>query len=116
MNVTYSTGPLENQAPNRSRTVFTKVLNNNSSTSITARIKVFRLNGTKTLIQNILITVPPNSSRFVVKNLATNVQQFEVQIKVSTNCNVLVGVFGKTGTGNLNPTHRVVHSELTRIL
>lgn len=109
----YSTGPLENQAGNRSRRVFTKILNNGSS-SITARVRVFRLNGTKVILQTVTVTVAPNSSRFVITSLGTSVQQFEVQIRVDGE-NVLLGVFGKTSTGNLNPTHRLVHSELTVI-
>lgn len=109
----YSTGPLENQAGNRTRRVFTKILNN-GSTSISARVRVFRLNGTKVLLQSVTVTVPANSSRVVSTLLGTSVQQFEVQIRVNGE-NVLLGVFGKTSTGNLNPTHRLVHSELTII-
>ncbi|MGD8188957.1 hypothetical protein ACQCN2_03040 [Brevibacillus ginsengisoli] len=85
----YSTGSLEKQAPNRSRKVFTKVLNKGTS-SITARVRVFKLNGTKELIQSISLTVPPKSSRFVNTLLGTHIKQFEVQIQVNGQ-NVTLG-------------------------
>ncbi|MUT68340.1 hypothetical protein [Paenibacillus sp. NEAU-GSW1] len=107
----YSTGPLENQALNRSTTVFTKVLNNSSNKSTKVKVLVFKLNGNKKLISSRHFTVPPKSSSFVVTDLKSNVEQFEVKIIVLGNA--LLGVFGKTARGNLNPSHRLVHSELT---
>lgn len=57
MPLVYSTGPLENQidatAAKSSTSVYTKVLNNHEHTTITAKIKVFRLDGTKTLIDTV---------------------------------------------------------------
>ncbi|MBM7656338.1 hypothetical protein [Neobacillus cucumis] len=51
MPLVYSTGPLENQidatAAKSSTQVYTKVLNNHEHTTITAKIEVFRLDGTK---------------------------------------------------------------------
>lgn len=107
----YSTGPLENLASNRSTTVFTKVLNNSRKRSTKVRVLVYRLNGRKKLISSRLLTIPPKSSSFVETVLNSNVFQFEVRIKVLGSA--LLGVFGKTARGNLNPSHRLVHSELT---
>ncbi|ULL14120.1 hypothetical protein DVH26_06470 [Paenibacillus sp. H1-7] len=107
----YSTGPLENQANNRSTTVFTKVLNNSRTKNVRVRVLVFQLNGSKRLISNRLLTVPPGSSNFIATDLNSSVFQFEVRIRVLGSA--LLGVFGKTARGNLNPSHRLVHSELT---
>ncbi|MBB2482102.1 hypothetical protein H5P36_18170 [Bacillus sp. APMAM] len=121
MSLVYSTGPLENQidasAAKSSTTVYTKVLNNHKHTTITAKIEVFRLDGTKTLIDIATLTISPNSSGFHVSDVS-NAFEFEVQIKISPSRDindVLIGVFGKDAAGNLNPSHRLVHKELTRI-
>lgn len=108
----YSTGPLENQASNRSTTVFTKVLSNSKKESIQVKVSVFMLNGRKKLIDSATLTIPPKSSSFIVTDLKSDVFQFEVRIKVIRG-SALLGVFGKTARGNLNPSHRIVHSELT---
>ncbi|UHA72912.1 hypothetical protein [Paenibacillus sp. 481] len=109
----YSTGPLENAATNFSATVFTKLLNNSAFTR-TAVVTVFKLNGVKVLVSTQTVTIPPNSSAFVTADVAA-LAQFEVQVRVNSS-RVLVGVFGKTAADELNPTHRLVHDELTRIL
>ena len=49
----FSTGPLENQLDNAgtiAKTVWIKVENNRSSGNVIVRLRVFRLDGTRTLI------------------------------------------------------------------
>lgn len=120
MPLVYSTGPLENQidatAAKSSTSVYTKVLNNHEHTTITAKIKVFRLDGTKTLIDTVTLTISPNSSSFHISDVS-NAFEFEVQIQINPSWDkddVLIGVFGKDAAGHLNPSHRLVHKELTR--
>jgi hypothetical protein len=125
MPLVYSTGPLENQidatTAMSSTTVYTKVLNNHECTTITAKIEVFRLDGTKILIDTATLSISPKSSGFHVTNLVIPnliVFEFEVQIQIDPSRDkddVLIGVFGKDASGNLNPSHRLVHKELTRI-
>jgi hypothetical protein len=120
MPLVYSTGPLENAVPptTQSASVWTKVLNNHEHTTITAKIEVFRLDGTKTLLDIGTLTIPPLSSGFFSSTRIANQFEFEVQIQISPSNDsddVLIGVFGKTATGDLNPSHRLVHKELTRI-
>ncbi len=119
----YSTGPLENQVTMgaashpASTTVWTKVLNNNECRSIKAKIRVFRLDGTKTLIDSYVLSVGPLSSGFHVSDVSA-ANEFEVQIGISPwrgAHDVLIGVFGKDETGHLNPSHRLVQQELTPI-
>ncbi len=72
----YSTGPLENavglgsQTTTDSKTVWTKVLNNHGCDTIRAAIRVFRLNGTKTLIDSATLTVGPTASAFHVSDVS----------------------------------------------
>ncbi|KMY42805.1 hypothetical protein [Peribacillus loiseleuriae] len=123
MSLVYSTGPLNNETdlvgpPTQSKTVTTNILNNHKHTTITADIKVFSLQGvgTKVLIDSTTLTIPPNTQKFTAT--LTNTLVFEVVIKIhkSEDKNaVLIGVFGKDASGNLNPSHRLVHRELTRI-
>ncbi|MBD8497687.1 hypothetical protein [Paenibacillus arenosi] len=111
---TFSTGPLENAANNRSATVIAKVLNNGTG-QVKAEVSVFKLNGKKKLITRDSVTLSPGTSDFLSVNLNRNVLQFEVEIKI-TGRSALLGVFGKTAGGNLNPTHRVLNSEFTRVI
>lgn len=119
----YSTGPLENAVglgsltTTESKTAWSKVLNNNHHRRIRATIRVFRLNGAKTLIDRVTLAVGPGASGFHVSDVS-GAPQFEVQIAISPGRgadDVLVGVFGKDEAGNLNPSHRLVHQELTPI-
>ncbi|MCC2442983.1 hypothetical protein OCB02_06795 [Bacillus cereus] len=121
MSLVYSTGPLENASrsgvPGQSTSVTTKVLNNHVYTTITATIKLFQLDGTKTLKNTVVLTIPPNSSGHQIFDVST-LLEFEIQIKISPSKDkddVLIGVFGKDASGNLNPSHRLVHKELTQI-
>ncbi|PLT27512.1 hypothetical protein [Peribacillus deserti] len=118
----YSTGPMENATagpdfPTQSTSVITHVLNNHEHKTIIALIRVFMLDGTKTLIDEATLTISPNSNAFRVSNVS-NALTFEVQIQIFPSIDsddVLISSFGRDAAGNLNPSHRVVHKELTRI-
>jgi hypothetical protein len=117
--VYYSTGPIENtkskkDIPGASNNVIVKVLNNDKKHKAFVEIKFFRLNGKKHLIGSAKLTVGPGKSVFRKSNIS-NTLQYEVQIKVTGDAdNVLLGVFGKRN-GTINPSQRVLHSELTKI-
>jgi len=113
----FSTGPLENQLDSDgtiAKTVWIKVLNNRREKSITARIRVFHLDGTKTLIFQNELTVDPGSSAFNTVDLSDTDFEFEVQYDVNHH-GALVSVFTKDETGNLVAAHRVLNSEFTPI-
>jgi hypothetical protein len=120
MSLAFSTGPLENQVAGpvtSSAVVWTKVLNNSDCLSVQATVKVFKLNGSKTLIQQSSLTVEPLASHYVTTNVASAFE-FEVQIGISPReavHDVLISVWGKDASGNLNPSHRLVPQELTPI-
>ncbi|WP_248925192.1 hypothetical protein [Paenibacillus hamazuiensis] len=114
----YSTGPMENDfaLANRSGVVAVKALNNNPIFPAFVTVNIYRLDGTKTLIFSLPLTVNPVSSNFVFPNQVNNAFQFEVELVVQTAGainDVLLSVFGITQVNNLNPSHRVLHSELT---
>lgn len=118
----YSTGPLENAVPERSQTVFLKVLNN-SNNNVDAEVLVFSLDGAKHLNFSDEIPVGPQSSNFTTASVGDKVQ-FEIQVELQgaglevnpdKKPSVLLGAFGKDENGNLVAAHRVVHSEFTKI-
>lgn len=116
--VYYSTGPIENTKTNRrpgaSNDVIVKVLNNDKKHKAFVEVKLFRLNGKKHLIGSAKFTVDPRKSEFRIGNIS-NTFQYEVQIKVTGDVDdVLLSVFGRKN-GNVNPSQRVLHSELTKI-
>ncbi len=113
----YSTGPMENTGSNRSALVFTKVLNNDHCRPVQATIRVFGLNGTKTLIDTVTLAIGPLASNYHTTDVSLT-PEFEVEVAIFPRKaaeDVLVGVFGKLDSGDLNPSHRLVHREMTPI-
>jgi hypothetical protein len=108
-------GPLENEKPN-TEVVWTKILNNNSKTSVTVNVKVFGLNGTKTLVDSQTFTIGPESSGFINTDVS-ELFEYDVEVKVygpdRTVDKTLISVFGKDAEGNLVGAHRVLKSEMT---
>lgn len=115
-NVCFSTGPLENEVLNRSVVALVKVLNNSPAGNVTASVLVFALNGSKDPIFSDSFVVGPRSSDFVVPTVGET-DQFEIQVKLNgpSRNKTLLGVFGEDSAGNLNPSHRLVHTELVKI-
>lgn len=114
--VRYSTGPVENAinlstVPGESRTFFAKAVNNGSSTA-KVRIRLFRLNGEKTLVRSVIFTLAPGASGFRVLNVA-NLVQFEVEFTTNSK-HVLVSGWGKNASGRLVAAHRFSPTELAK--
>lgn len=115
----YSTGPVENainigERPGLSRTVFAKALNNNSTRATTVTIRLYRLNGAKTLVDTQTLNLAPRSSGFVVLNVA-QLFQYEIQFIVR-NKNVLVSAWGKDVKGAPVAVHRFTQKEMKKVL
>jgi len=118
MSKLYSTGPIENASAltvTVASSVIVKLLNNHLNDIAEVEVKVFGLDGTKTLIFIDTILVDPHSSDYRIIDVS-EVLQFEVQIKVINKpFYVLIGVFGRDLDGELVAAQRLVHSELTVI-
>lgn len=114
--IKYSTGPVENAInvallPGESRTFFVKAVNNGPS-SAKVEIKLFRLSGTKVLIDTRTFTLAAGSSTFRILNVS-QLLQFEVQIKTDSK-DVLVSGWGKNASGRLVAAHRYTPEELVK--
>lgn len=110
MPVLYTTGPMEQQGSGVTN-VRVKV-SNESATTVFVTIRVLNLNGTKVVIGSASFSVPANSSTFRTFNVV-GTGQYEVEIELSHNENVLVSSWGRTSAGTLVASHRVLHSEMT---
>lgn len=116
----YTTGPLENLvgAATKSNAVVSKVINNNPTTTATVTVNLYDMglgNVQKVLISSNNLVVPPLFSSVSTSLLAAGVVEFEVELVVQTSgsiSNVQLSVWGEV-SGNLNPSHRVLSSELT---
>ncbi|MEW9702773.1 hypothetical protein [Paenibacillus sp. SI8] len=114
--IKYSTGPVENaiginKLPGISRVVFAKALNN-SSKRATVHVRLFRLNGKKSLVASHTLTLAPGSSGFVQLNVA-QLFQFEIEFIVKEK-NVLVSAWGKRN-GVPVAVHRFTQEEMNKI-
>ncbi|MFK9090013.1 hypothetical protein [Bacillus salipaludis] len=113
----FSTGPLENANGVETTTEesWIKVLNNDDNDTTEVRIRVWDLNGTKTLVGEAVLVVPPNSSDFATF-IVLNTAQYEVQVKIRhEKDDVLISHFGKNVNDELVADHRVLNSEFTKI-
>jgi hypothetical protein len=113
----FSTGPIENQLDQDgtiAKTVYIKIENNNLHKHVTVDVRVYGLDGTKTLIFSNTITVNPHSSSFIIVPLNSTIYEFEVQYEAHHK-GVLVSVFPKDAAGNLVAAQRVLNSEFTLI-
>ncbi len=119
-NQTFVTGPLENAISlsdgTISKTVISKVLNNNCDYTVTALVKVYHLNGSKDLIDCATLTILPQSSQYHVSDVSGE-YEYDVEIEVCGTDkvvdNTVVSVFGKDCHGKLVDAHRVLKSEMT---
>ncbi|MGM1048226.1 hypothetical protein SAMN05661091_4708 [Paenibacillus uliginis N3/975] len=114
--VRYSTGPVENAInvatlPGESRTFFVKAVNNGQS-SARVEIKLFRLNGSKVLVDTRTFTLAAGSSAFRVLNVS-QLLHFEVQIRTDST-HVLVSGWGKNASGRIVAAHRYTPEELAK--
>jgi len=113
----FSTGPIENAIGTSelsvSKTVIVKVLNNGDCRTH-VRIKLFALDGTKREVDCQPLSVSRRASAFVILDVA-ELFEFEIQIAIEKDHDVLVSVWGKDENGNLVAAQRLVHQELVEI-
>lgn len=111
----YSTGPVENSIgagqPGVAATVFVKALNNGCKRARVG-IKLYRLNGVKTLVTQTTLSLAPRASDFAELDVA-ELFQYEIQITTSSK-KVLVSVWGKDPDGVPLASQRFTQSELHR--
>jgi hypothetical protein len=119
----YSTGPLENEVTTPSATFTTTVLNNDHDDAIVATIVTYDLNGMllsgPKLLNDVtlpsLFVAPLSSTSYSVDTTVKN--RYEVQVKVIGKDvgSTLLGGFGTDAADELVSSHRLVHSEWTKI-
>jgi hypothetical protein len=113
----YSTGPLNNLTANDkivSKNIAVNSINQNLQQNAKVTIKVYALNGKKKLIHTVTLIVKPNSSTFNNFNVAKT-KQYEVQF-ITNQPKVLFASFGISPKDRYVAAHRVINSELTRIV
>ncbi|MFC7394408.1 hypothetical protein [Scopulibacillus cellulosilyticus] len=109
----FTTGPIENTGT-PSATINLKFLNNSKSTAV-VRAKVFHLDGAKRKIFDTgFLTIDPKSSAFVLNVDVSGEAQYEVQFRSNlSNKEVQFSSWGFRDNGRVNPSQRVLNSELT---
>ncbi|PGB03761.1 ATPase [Bacillus toyonensis] len=116
----FSTGPIENvgNQPTNATRARVKILNRTAG-SLTGVVRSFRLDGTRTLIEQINFNVAANASEFVnlslVHSTLGQALQYEVEIVPNQNGG-LYSVYGIAPGGVIITAQRVLNSELTQIL
>jgi hypothetical protein len=117
--VVYTTGPIENFVLNRSNTLVVKLRNGNQSIfGALVTVTLFSVLGTITPVNSQIVTVFANTAMNVnFGQFIAIPAEYEVVVQVfnlppALPSDVLVGVYGVDIFGNLNPGHRVLHSEM----
>ncbi|WP_248924601.1 hypothetical protein [Paenibacillus hamazuiensis] len=119
--VFYTTGPLDNLAPAATKTaaVQLRMLNNDTTETAFVAVNVYDASAglaAKKLLTSFPLFVPPISEGNFVTTLAAAIIVYEIELVLQTNgpfSEVQFFVIGKLADGNLNPSHRVLNSELT---
>lgn len=106
-----STGPIENDVPNKSQQAQVAIVNNNT-VNATVRVKVFSLDGLNVLIfdSGNLILFPDSSIESLVSEIE-GVSGWEIQCS-SNKGKVFFDVFGQDANQRFNVNHRIVHAEM----
>lgn len=112
MSYLLSTGPVENAAANASISTWVKVLNNNPTGEVNVEVTVYSLNGEKAQLANSSFVVAPMATEYDVFEI-TDVLEYEVEVLLSNEQNILVSVWGKDADANLVAAHRFVNNELS---
>ncbi|MBO7743149.1 hypothetical protein I8J29_03010 [Paenibacillus sp. MWE-103] len=113
----YTTGPLNNLTEKDktvSKDIVVNALNQNQRVNAKVRIKVYALNGKKKLIHNAAFIVKPNASTYN-SFFVGNAKQYEVQFSTD-HLKVHFASFGISPKDRFVAAHRVINSELTRIV
>jgi len=114
----FTTGPIENvgNQPSNATNARVKILNRTIG-RLTGVVRSFRLNGTRTLIQQQSFNVAPNASTFLTLSLVHPIlgraAQYEVEIAPDQNGG-LFSVYGRTANNIIITAQRVLNSELTQ--
>lgn len=113
----YTTGPLNNLTEKDkivSKDIVVNSLNQNQHEKARVTIKVYSLNGKKKLIHNVSFIVKPHASTYN-SFFVGNAKQYEVQF-ITNQSKVQFASFGISPKDHFVAAHRVINSELTRIL
>jgi hypothetical protein len=116
----FTTGPIENvgNQPANANRAKVKILNRTGGT-LTGVLRSFRLDGTRTLIEQRNFSVAANASALVILSLVHSTlgqaEQYEVEIVPNQNGG-LYSVYGVTPQGVIITAQRVLNTELTQIL
>ncbi|HFJ9464593.1 ATPase [Bacillus cereus] len=115
-----TTGPIENvgNQPANANRVRVKILNRTAG-PLTGVARVFRLDGSLVLIEQVNFNVNSNASTFATLSLVhpTFGQAFEYEVQIVPNQpGGLYSVYGLTAENVIITAQRVVNSELTQFL
>ncbi|CAI8754664.1 MULTISPECIES: hypothetical protein [Bacillus] len=116
----FTTGPIENvgNQPANANRAKVKILNRTGGT-LNGVLRSFRLDGTRTLIEQRNFTVAANASTLVILSLVHSTlgqaDQYEVEIVPNQNGGIY-SVYGVTAQGVIITAQRVLNTELTQIL
>ncbi|WP_410985775.1 ATPase [Bacillus cereus] len=116
----FTTGPIENvgNQPANANRARVKILNRTGGT-LNGVLRSFRLDGTRTLIEQRNFTAAANASTFVTLSLVHSTlgqaDQYEIEIVPNQNGGIY-SVYGVTAQGILITAQRVLNTELTQIL
>jgi len=116
----FTTGPIENvgNQPANATRAKVKILNRTGGT-LTGVLRSFRLDGTRTLIEQRNFSVAANASALVILSLVHSTlgraDQYEVEIVPNQNGG-LYSVYGVTPQDVIITAQRVLNTELTQIL
>ncbi|NQX66892.1 hypothetical protein HQN90_12230 [Paenibacillus alba] len=113
----YTTGPLNNLTEKDktvSKDIVVNSLNQHQHKNVKVRIKVYALNGKKKLIHHVAFIVKPNASTYN-SFFVGNAKQYEVQF-MTNQLKVQFASFGISPKDRYVAAHRVINSELTRIV
>jgi hypothetical protein len=114
MNISYSTGPIENAVATPAISVIIKLLNNSPEESLTAVVKVYALDGNKMEIGNHTFSIPPLASDYISFAL-NDTKEYEVQLSMDRDEAALASVWGLDADANLIAAQRFISSELKPI-
>jgi len=116
----FTTGPIENvgNQPANANRAKVKILNRTGGT-LNGVLRSFRLDGTRTLIEQRNFSVAANASALVILSLVHSTlgqaAQYEVEIVPNQNGG-LYSVYGVTPQDVIITAQRVLNTELTQIL
>jgi hypothetical protein len=120
----YTTGPVNNVfASNNSHVLLVNILNRNTVGNVDATVRLFNASGSRTLVSEDIVIVPPNIGSTVNFFNIDDLPGYDVVVIVNHPSNVnevLVSVWG-IGPDPVDPSnkylphHRFAHTEMHRL-